>query len=150
LQNVVVVIHLLAATIWVGGTVALTFAGVPAITVLTGEARGRALRELGRRWRPLGYGALLVLAVTGADLAHHDLGHARSPFRAVLWVKIALSVCLVVASYFHNFVLGPRLQSEIRAGLPPRSRPALVAVGWTSLALTLVIPVLGSVLADLA
>jgi uncharacterized membrane protein len=149
-ENVVVVIHLLAATVWVGGTVALVFAGVPAISILEGESRGRAMRELGRRWRPLGYGALLVLGLTGIDLAYHDLSHCRAPFRIVLWVKIGLSVCLVVVSYLHNFVLGPRLQRELRAGLPPRSRPALVVVGWTSLALTLVIPVLGSVLADLS
>jgi len=149
-ENVVVVIHLLAATVWVGGTVVLVFAGVPAISILEGESRGRAMRELGRRWRPLGYGALFVLALTGADLAHDDLRHCRAPFRTILYVKIGLSVCLAVASYVHNFVLGPRLQREIREGRPPRSRPALVVVGWASLALTLTLPVLGSVLADLA
>ena len=39
---------------------ALVFAGVPAIRTLEGEPRGRAMKELGLRWRPLGYGALLV------------------------------------------------------------------------------------------
>jgi uncharacterized membrane protein len=149
-ENVVVIIHLLAACVWVGGSVALVFAGVPAIRVLEGEPRGRAMREIGRRWRPLGYGSLLVLALTGAELARHDWSQGHSPFKTVLWIKVGLSVMLVVASYVHNFVLGPRLQDEIREGRPQKSRPTLVVVGWTSLALTLTVPVLGAVLAHLA
>jgi len=145
-----VIVHLLAASIWVGGSIALVFAGVPAIRVLEGEPRGRAMRELGLRWRPLGYGSLLVLALTGAELARHDWSEGRSPFKTVLFVKVGLSVCLVVASYLHNFVLGPRLQAEIRAGRPQKTRPRLVVVGWTSLALTVTVPILGAILARLA
>jgi uncharacterized membrane protein len=149
-ENVLVIVHLLAACIWVGGSIALVFAGVPAIRVLEGEPRGRAMRELGLRWRPLGYGSLLVLALTGAELARHDWSEGRSPFRTVLWIKVGLSLCLVAASYLHNFVLGPRLQTEIREGRPQATRPRLVVVGWTSLALTVAVPILGAVLAQLA
>lgn len=108
------------------------------------------MREIGLRWRPLGYGALAVLAVTGAPLAQHDYAEGRSPFQTVLWVKIGLSVALVVASYLHNFVLGPRLQREIREGRPQATRPTLVVVGYLSLALTIAVPILGAVLANLA
>jgi copper resistance protein D len=148
--EVVVIVHLLAAMVWVGGSIALIVAGVPAIRLLEGEPRGRAMREIGRRWRLLGYGALAVLAVTGAPLAQHDYDEGRSPFQAVLWVKVGLSVGLVAFSYLHNFVLGPQLQREIREGRPQSSRPALVVVGWISLALTLTVPVLGAILAHLA
>jgi len=145
-----VIVHLLAACVWVGGSLALIVAGIPAIRVLEGEPRQRAMREIGLRWRPLGYGALLVLAVTGVPLAQHDYDEGRSPFQTVLWVKVGLSVALVAASYLHNFVLGPRLQAEVREGRPQRSRPPLVVVGYASLALTLTVPVLGAVLANLA
>jgi uncharacterized membrane protein len=144
--EVVVIIHLLAACVWVGGSVALIVAGVPAIRILEGEARQRAMREIGLRWRPLGYGALGVLAVTGVPLAQHDYDEGRSPFQTVLWVKVGLSVALVAASYLHNFVLGPRLQGEIREGREQGTRPALVVVGWISYGLTLTLPVLGVVL----
>ena len=149
-MEVVVIIHLLAAMVWVGGSVALVFAGVPAIRVLEGEPRGRAMRELGLRWRPLGYSALGVAVLTGVVLASHDRSDARSPFDTVLWVKVGLTAALVVVSYLHNYVYGPRLQSEIKEGRPPTSRPTLVAVGWTSLALTIAVPILGAILADLA
>ena len=141
---------MLAACIWVGGSIALIVAGVPAIRILEGEPRQRAMREIGLRWRPLGYGALAVLAVTGVPLAQHDYDEGRSPFQTVLWVKVGLSVALVVASYLHNFVLGPRLQGEIREGRPQTTRPTLVAVGYLSLVLTITVPILGAVLAHLA
>jgi putative copper export protein len=140
--GVLVAAHLLAAAVWVGGSTALVFVGVPAVRTLEGEARGRAMRELGLRWRPLGYGALLVAAVTGVVLASREW-EDRTAFQVVFWTKVVLFVCLVIVSYLHNFVLGPRLQAEIRDGREQRTRPLLVVVGWTSYGLTLALPLLG-------
>jgi len=148
--HVLVAIHLLAAAVWVGGSTALVFVGVPAIRTLEGDPRGIALKELGLRWRPLGYGALLVAAVTGVALAARDWNDARDAFHWVLWVKVAVAVALVSASYVHNFVLGPRLQAEIREGLEERSRRPLVIVGWVSYGCTLTVPLLGVALQQLA
>ena len=139
---VLVAVHLLAAVVWVGGSTALIFVGVPAIRTLDGEPRGRAMKELGLRWRPLGYGALGVAAVTGIVLAAREWRHDTA-FQVVFWTKAALFVCLVVVSYFHNFVLGPRLQAEIRDGREQATRPTLVVVGWLSYSLTLALPILG-------
>jgi putative copper export protein len=139
---VLVAIHLLAAAVWVGGSTALIFVGVPAIRILDGEPRGRAMRELGLRWRPLGYGALGIAALTGVVLAAREWSDETS-FQIVFWTKVAVFVCLVVASYLHNFVLGPRLQAEIREGREQTTRPTLVVVGWISYSLTLALPLLG-------
>ena len=49
------ILHVLSASVWVGGTVILVFVGVPAIRQLEGEARATAMRTLGRRWRPIGW-----------------------------------------------------------------------------------------------
>jgi putative copper export protein len=145
---VLVTVHLLAAGIWFGGSTALVFVGVPAIRELDGEPRGRAMKALGLRWRPLGYGALVVAALTGVVLAARDWQHSAS-FQIVLWSKVVLFVCLLAASYLHNFVLGPRLQAEIREGLEQRSRRPLVVVGWVSYSLTMALPILGVALARL-
>jgi putative copper export protein len=139
---VLVAVHLLAAGIWFGGSTALIFVGVPAIRTLEGEPRGRAMKELGLRWRPLGYGALGVAAVTGVVLAAREWQHDTA-FQIVFWVKVVLFLCLLVASYFHNFVLGPRLQTEIREGREQATKPTLVVVGWISYSLTLSLPLLG-------
>ena len=139
---VLVAVHLIAAGIWFGGSTALIFVGVPAIRILEGEPRGRAMKELGLRWRPLGYGALGVAAVTGVVLAAREWQHGTA-FQIVFWTKVVLFVCLVVVSYFHNFVLGPRLQTEIREEREQVTRPTLVVVGWLSYSLTLALPLLG-------
>jgi putative copper export protein len=142
---VLVTVHLLAAGIWFGGSTALVFVGVPAIRQLEGEARGRAMKQLGLLWRPLGYGALLVAALTGVALAARDWQHTTA-FQVVLWTKVVLFCCLLVASHLHNFVLGPRVQAEVRAGGGQPTRRRLVVVGWISYGLTMTLPVLGVVL----
>jgi putative copper export protein len=142
---VIVTVHLLAAGIWFGGSTALVFVGVPAIRELEGEPRSIAMKALGLRWRPIGYGALLVAALTGVELAVRDWQHTAS-FQIVLGVKVVVFCALLVVSYLHNFVLGPRVQAEVRAGGPQPTRPRLVVIGWLSYSLTLTLPILGVVL----
>src|SRR6266540_597594 len=50
-------VHLLAAIVWAGGTIALVFVAVPPVQRLEGDVRGRLLREFGQRWRPIGWSA---------------------------------------------------------------------------------------------
>ena len=148
LEVVLVAIHVVAATVWVGGTIALTFIAVPAIRKLTGEPRQLAMRTLGRRWRPIGWSALLVLVATGTPLAYHVLPGAGAGAKAVFGVKMGIFAGLLVTGYLHDFVLGPRLAQEIREGREERTRRPLVLVGWTSFTLTLALPILGVVVAE--
>ena len=146
------VVHLLAAAIWVGGTVALVFVAVPPVQRLEGELRGRLLRELGRRWRPIGWSALGVAVVTGLGLAveDHAFGSAGTGFDWVLAVKGALVGLLAAGAYLHDFVLGPGLARQIRDGRPQTLRRLLTAIGRGNLLITLVLPVLGVVLSELS
>jgi putative copper export protein len=143
---VALLLHVLAALVWVGGTVALVFAGVPVIRRAPVELRPDLFRALGRRWRPLGWGSLAVAGVTGLVLAqeHHafrsllDTGFGR-----VVLLKVVLLAYLLVGSYLHDFVLGPRLQDQVRAGVPQTIRPWLVRLGWLNFVVTVALPVLG-------
>ena len=148
-ESVLVAVHLLAAAVWVGGTVALVFVGVPVVARLEGDARARSMRLLGQRWRPLGYGSLLVLGVTGVPLAADDWD-SGSGFRLTLLAKVVSAVALVGLAALHDFVLGPRLAREMREGRGPRTRPLLVAVGRAAFAFTIVVPLLGVALTRLA
>jgi putative copper export protein len=149
LEITLVALHVLGATVWVGGTVALTFIAVPAIRNLSGEPRQTAMRELGRRWRPIGWSALLVMVATGVPLASHVLPDSGGSAKAVFTVKMCLFVGLLVFAYLHDFVLGPKVAQEIREWQPPVTRPRLVVVGWVSFTLTVTIPILGVVLAEI-
>ena len=144
-------LHLLSASVWVGGTVALVFVGVPAIRRLDGEARATAMRTLGRRWRPIGWSAMAVAVLSGLWLTHlHselDGDAADTGFDRTLIVKSALVVVLVVSALIHDFVLGPRLQQLTREQSPaaPAARRRLIVVGWVSFAATIAVPILGVV-----
>lgn len=146
-------LHVLAAAVWVGGTVALVFVAVPYARSLPGEERAAALSRLGRRWRPLGWGSLAVLVATGLALAaEHGALRPRTLLHTglggVLLLKSGLVIALIALAAAHDFVLGPRLARQIREGGPETARPGLVRVGWASFALTLAVPVLGVLLAS--
>ncbi|MEP6892441.1 MAG: DUF4149 domain-containing protein [Gaiellaceae bacterium] len=142
-------VHLLSAAVWLGGTVALVFVGVPVIRTLEGEARATALRKLGRRWRPLGWSAMGVAILSGLWLTDRHGGFDRAAlhtgFDRWLIAKSVLVVLLCVGALFHDFVLGPRLQRETReqSEHAPGTRRRLVVVGWLTFALTVAVPIVG-------
>ena len=145
------IVHLLAAIVWAGGTVTLVFVAVPAVQRLQGPDRAALMRELGRRWRPIGWSALGVAVVTGIVLAQraHAFDGAPHDFDWVLAVKGLLVGLLAAGAYVHDFVLGPGFARQVREGRPQSLRPLLVAIGRTNLVLTVAIPILGAVLVDL-
>lgn len=145
------IVHLLAATVWVGGTVALVFVGVPAVRATEGEARAAAMRTLGRRWRPLGWSAMGIAILSGLWLTdRHGAFHSQAlstDFDRWLMAKSGVVVLLCVGALLHDYVLGPRLQRELRARAPgaPVTRRRLVVVGWANFALTVAVPIMGVV-----
>jgi len=144
------ILHVLSACVWVGGTVVLVFVGVPAIRQLEGEARATAMRTLGRRWRPIGWSAMAVAIVSGLWLTDRHGGFDRAAldtnFDRTLILKSALVALLVVGGLLHDYVLGPRLQRQLRVEDPsaPATRHRLVVVGWFNFGLTIAVPVLGA------
>jgi copper resistance protein D len=146
-----VTVHLLAAIVWVGGTVALVFVAVPPVQRLQGPERAALLREFGRRWRPIGWSALGIAVVTGVVLAQrgHAFDGAPRDFDWVLTAKGMLVGLLVAGSYLHDYVLGPGLAQQVREGKPQSLRPLLVGIGRTNLLLTIAIPILGAILGHL-
>jgi len=144
--------HVLAASVWVGGTIILVFVAVPYALTLPGDMRAQGLRALGRGWRLFGWSAMAVAVVSGMQLAIADgaFDDAASDLDTVLVVKIAAVGLLITGAFLHDFVLGPRLARQIREGRQQTIRWPLVVVGWANLALTLTVPVLGAVLSHLS
>lgn len=147
------VLHLLGAALWLGGTFALVFTAVPVLRTLEGRDRARTLRELGERWRPIGWGSLAGLGITGLAWAGQigAFTHERihSTWGVLFLVKLVLVALLVVCAYLHDFIFGPRLARQIRAGERETYRPRLVWFGWLSFVLSFGIPAVGVVLQHL-
>ena len=148
LETTLLVIHVLGATVWVGGAIALTFIAVPAIRLLSGEPRATAMRELGHRWRPIGWGALIVMVATGAILGAHVLPGSSTSAQVVFGVKMACFAALLVTASLHDFIVGPKVARDMRETGTSPLRPRLVLIGWASFTLTITIPILGVVLAE--
>lgn len=152
MYTTLVVFHVLAAAVWIGGTVALVFAGVPVLRTLPADQRAASVRLLGRRWKPIGWASLAVLGASGAWLAFGYWGADdadvlfRSTTGHLLIGKALLFLSLVTTSALHDFVLGPRLNRQMREGREQTLRRPMQVVGWLSFTATLALPVLGVVI----
>lgn len=109
-------VHLLAAAAWVGGVVAIALALLPSLADLTAGERRWALISALSAFSPVALAAVAALVVTGLFSAEVQLGSfdrlATTPYGRVLLVKIVLVAAMVGISYWHAFVLRPRLAAH--------------------------------------
>jgi len=127
LYEVSVWLHIVAATIWVGGMLFLVMVVVP---WLREEGRNAAvfLRETGGRFRNVGWACFAIFLITGifnlwmrgvrlANLFQADW--LATDFGRVVMLKIGLFALIVAISAAHDFVVGPRATTAIEQD--PRS-----------------------------
>lgn len=125
-------LHILAATVWVGGMLFLVLVLIPALRRL--EQRGLAatlVHHVGVRFRWIGWLSLLLLVLTGSvNLVMRGYGWSdlfgpqlwTSMFGQILGVKLSLVAVTFLLSAVHDFLIGPR---ATRAGrLEPDSAQA--------------------------
>ena len=114
-------VHLLAAGLWLGGLVPLTW--------LLGRARSPSgaawisvARDVVPRFSHMGYAAVALLAATGAINTLLLVGSVEAltgtPYGRLLSLKILLFLVMVVLALINRFRLLPRLRRE-----PPSSAP---------------------------
>lgn len=151
MYQVLVLSHILAATLWVGGLLFMVLVIVPATRHLPPPERARLFNSLGRRFRVVGWSALAVLVATGLLLAGYRGVYARletwrfpaGVFDQVLLAKVLVVATMLVTSALHDFVLGPR-------GVRQAAAPAMAPAGRWSAWLARVTTVLAVVAVALA
>jgi copper transport protein len=93
-------LHLVAASVWIGGLAHFFFVSLPAVRALPPDSRGAALAMLIRRFSPIGICAVAVLAVTGLYSGWLHVGSVEAlrttAYGQTLLAKLALSVPLVL------------------------------------------------------
>jgi uncharacterized membrane protein len=141
-ESIVFWIHLLAAATWVGSQVFMFVAVVPALRTLDEAARHRAVLVLNRRFAWLGWGALVVLVLTGTNnvmqrqddtdlVFDYDFRYAW-----IFVVKLVLVAAVIALTAIHTYVVGPRLlalQEGGRAGSEELSRMRRQSIVLSSL-----------------
>lgn len=111
-----VVLHVLAAFVWVGGVFFIGAVAMP-VTSSMGRAGREALRATARRFRPIGWAALAVLVSTGCVFLYRwgatwetlaDLSFFAAPHARLLGYKLVFVGIMLVISFVHDFIIGPR------------------------------------------
>jgi copper resistance protein D len=124
-----VTVHVLAAMVWLGGMLFLGLVGAPVLrSVEPAELRQRLFRDLGLRFRSVGWAAIGILIVSGAANLHFRgwlgwsgaLGSSafwRTPTGIALAAKTIAVIAMISISVIHDFFHGPAA-SRLIAGTP--------------------------------
>jgi putative copper resistance protein D len=113
-DNIIVWIHLTAATFWVGGMLFLSLVAVPLFKKLPDPASAQLeFINLARRFRMLTWVAMFLLIVTGATLLSNYVNFSEAP---VVWppevlIKLSLVLLLIVVSLLHDQIIGPKVRT---------------------------------------
>ena len=103
------IVHLLAASVWLGSMVFFAAVIVPVVRrSLDPEKRREVIKAIGFRYRILGYLTVLILLMTGPLLA---AGHGvdwHSQFGRVLTYKLILISMMLFFLFLHDFIFAPR------------------------------------------
>lgn len=129
--QIVVLVHLLAAIVWIGGTIFLAAVLIP-VTRSHMHPPSEGARVLGlvaRRFRVVSYVAVLVLIGSGLYLATEHWGVTPGAFFSgdrgwlveALRIKVGLVIAVLALSLVHDLYLGPRMaaRQEGEPAVPP-------------------------------
>jgi len=115
---VVLWIHLLAVTLWIGPQVFLFAAAIPAIrTVDDAETRARLTKIMTSRFGYIGGGAMVVIVITGVINLYNIDAYSVSAlisgdddlrFTRIFWEKMTLVALTIVLTAVHSMFIGPR------------------------------------------
>ncbi|MFN8570965.1 MAG: CopD family protein [Gemmatimonadaceae bacterium] len=147
-----VAIHVLAATVWIGGNLFLALVGAPVLrTVEPSALRTQLFNAIGMRFRYVGWASVVVLLVTGV-VALWQRGWLRrelllnppfwsTPTGMALGWKLAGVAVMLVLSAMHDLLLSPdraRTLDSTPGGSRVRRRLILLARAGTLVAVLVV------------
>jgi uncharacterized membrane protein len=116
LYEIAVWLHILAATIWVGGIAFLVLIVVPWLSGVDRRLGADLISVTGRRFRSIAWICFAVFAVTGTFSlsmrgvklsSFADTAWLRSDFGLTVIMKLSLFALIVLLSLVHDFFVGP-------------------------------------------
>lgn len=148
-----VTVHVLAALLWLGGMFFLGVVGAPVLRKVEPPAlRAELFRQLGERFRGVGWGAIGVLVATGIVNLHYrgllrsslwgDPAFWRTGMGSALAWKLCAVAAMIAVSAVHDFVSGPaasRMVPGSAEALAARKRAAWLARANALIGLVVVI-----------
>jgi copper transport protein len=117
------VLHVLAASVWVGGIACLLLALPAATRELPSAERGRLLLATLARFSPLALGAVVTIAITGVVQALIDVrsfhGLLHTTYGALVIVKVGLLLALISLGWINRERVIPALRRIVDSRQTP-------------------------------
>ena len=123
------VLHVLAASVWVGGIACLLLALPAATRELRPADRGRLLLAVLARFSPLALASVIAIAITGVVQAYIDVrsfeGLLHTTYGTLILIKVALLLALIGLGWVNRERVIPALGRIVDAGGSPGRTGAL-------------------------
>lgn len=152
-------LHIIAATVWIGGIFFVVLVVVPWLRSGAAEDAGTFLRETGERFRFVGWICFAILFVTGTFnlwIRGVRLGSLADPrwwttaLGSAAGLKLALFAVVLAVSAVHDFRTGPRatvaMERDVTSPESRRLRRQASILGRLNGVLALLLVALGVVL----
>ncbi len=124
-QAIITWIHLIAAAIWVGGSIFIGIVFSPILKTITTsiEERIQIMIKVGKRFNKIAVPSLIILMITGLYNSHlllskPDLLMATS-YGIFLTIKIVLVIALIITYAIHVRVIRKEVEDQIMSKQMP-------------------------------
>jgi uncharacterized membrane protein len=142
MYQAIVYIHVISAITWLGGMLFLAMVMVP-LARRDANVGFAVLRDAAKKFLPVAWASMVVLAGSGAYLAWTQWGVRADTFIGgeghrvqFLQMKTGLFVIVIVLSLAHDFWLGPRMMDRLEearsSDSPLPTGPARLFVQWAA------------------
>ncbi len=118
-QAIITWIHLIAASIWVGGSLFIGIVFSPLLKTMTSsiEERMQIMIRVGKRFNKVAVPSLIILMVTGLYTSHALIGKPdlliSTSYGTYLIIKIILVIALIITYAVHVRVIRKDIEEKI-------------------------------------
>jgi len=156
-QAILTWIHLMAAAIWIGGSLFIGIVFSPLLKTMTDslEERMKIMIRVGKRFNKIAVPALIILMVTGLYSSHVLLSKPEllvsTSYGTFLIVKIILVIALVITYAVHVRIIRKDVEEKIMSNQMSTSqiqklRKKIIILGEVTVFLSIAILFLASLL----
>lgn len=156
-QAIITWIHLVAAAIWVGGSLFIGIVFSPLLKTMTNsiEERMQIMIRVGRRFNKIAVPSLIILMITGLYTSHALLSKpdllVSTSYGTFLIIKIILVISLIVTYAVHVRVIRKDIEEKIMSNQMPepeiqKLRKKIIILGEITVVLSVAILFFASLL----
>ena len=156
-QAIITWIHLIAASIWVGGSLFIGIVFSPLLKTMTNsiEERMQIMIRVGKRFNKVAVPSLIILMITGLYTSHTLIAKpdllVSTSYGTFLIIKIILVIALIITYAVHVRVIRKDVEEKIMSNQMPepeiqKLRKKIIILGEVTVVLSIAILFFASLL----